>query len=63
MKCKHDEEYEIAVDYMSVHSFERRADGSVHDEEGDAEPYGTFMFYCRRCGFNRLYGSTASMDC
>lgn len=57
MRCKHDESYEIAVDYASTERYQRRPDGTTGWDQGDPVPYGTFVFYCFHCSFQRLYNS------
>lgn len=59
MHCKHDDDYEIVVDYASTERFHRSPDGTTYWEEGDPVLYGTFAFYCFQCGFQKQYNSNA----
>lgn len=57
MTCKHDEHYEIGVDYLSVQTFERKPDGETAWDDGSPTLYGTFSFHCHVCGLFRHFRS------
>ena len=55
MACRHERDFNISIEYITLEMHSYSPDGSLAWDDGDPERSGMFRFYCNECGYYRWF--------